>query len=380
MLRNGCEELPNDINLHVFSFLNTKDVVAATSVDTVNRSLYASNELWWQRLHIDFAVAAAEGQDPQQYYFHLDKQLHNEKRVIAFMLWLEEVVINRKHRRGLPNDVEWLEINFIRRILIMLPVDKFLQHADEMVEKYVKKGFSGLLDYTLEIENSYAEFHQLVNKLNLEEGGDLLDKIVIGVRRAIECNAPLLLRQLLCALPVGMFVNRISDHHARYFKDAVHNASIEVVRLLLEFGMDPNLLNINALWIREQARPLELTMEDFGCLMEVIEGFKVRARQGDLMSGTVEEVSQYFMQRIAICKSVVTMLIAHGADVDLQSIMPLYAGATIRDVALRGIREADHVVLPENEKQMILELLHLIADAPMKKVEEAEPAWKRVRV
>jgi hypothetical protein len=329
---------------------------------------------------MDFDVQADKGQDPQQYYFQLKEQLRNEKRVIAFMLWLEEVVINRKNRRGLPNDAEWVEINFIRRILIMLPIEKFLQHADVMIEKYTKNGFTGLLGYTLEVEKSDAEFRQWAKKLNLEEDGNVIDRIMMAVTRTIECKAWLLLGQLLRALPVGTFANELSEHHARYFKDAVHNASIEAVKLLLEFGLDPNLLKMRALWIQEEARPLELTMEDFGCLIEVIEGYKERARQGDLMSGTVEEVSQYFIKRIAICQSVVTTLIDHGADVDLQSKMPVYAGVTIRDLALRGIRDTDHVVFPENEKKMILELLHLIADAPMKKVEEAEPVWKRMRV
>jgi len=370
------KKLPNDLKLHIFSFLKTKDAVAVTTTNRINRQLFTSNELWWQRLRLDFFAQAAAQQDPKELYISLNQQWRNEKSLAAFMMWVEGEMGYTHLQQGSPFYDEIQDtVEFIRRKFIMLPVTEFMVIAEEMLSKYNNNLLVKDIDtYQDEVELDDEKWLTLLKRLNAVETDNAVREIATGLHRCVTSKCWLHLGVWLRMLPSGMFNHsEFRRHHAAYFKEAVRLASHEGVELLLAHGLDANLQGDGM-----QARPMELVIDDLCRLMSVLENLIEDATlDDDIRFGNEGELREYFYSRIEIYKSIINTLLAHGADVDLLAKMDLFRGESVRSCMQISIDQIAFVVMPEKERNMIIGLLRLIADAP---AVDAEPEVKRLKM
>lgn len=75
--------LPADVKLHIFSFLNTRDVLSVLQVDRMNHNLYLDSRVWAQRLSRDFQIDKHSNAPGENYVNYRRQYPELQKRIIC---------------------------------------------------------------------------------------------------------------------------------------------------------------------------------------------------------------------------------------------------------------------------------------------------------
>ncbi len=318
------DDLPCDVKFHLFSFLNTRDVVSITSVNHANRQLHENSVLWRQRTFIDFGMTIPPEHDANSFYIQLVKTRNQERRVIC----LDDILTSLQN--GEPILGEQPEYNHselktdlevIKRELILGSRLKCITLAENSVRRFAIKP-DKVIDFN-KLYTSYTEdlqkkmlviINQLVNNKCVDTLKDTAQLMMCFARN----NSWVSLREFFCLIPKETRTEIImSDDGYRIYFQALYYGNSDIIETLLNLGMNAN---VKCPLFGYRLNPLNSAIIDLErCTGRMTQLIYEAWASGQFIYAL--DLHQYYLFRINGYKKIIATLLHHGADSDVPDTM-----------------------------------------------------------
>lgn len=231
-------------------------------------------------------------------------------------------------------------------------LQRLFQQAGQEVD--LEKIYKTMTDETADV------LKQMFDAINDD---DTLDKIGVHAYTLAISRSFLSLQHFINDLPEPVVAKLSAYYMDLCAYKAIHYGDAEAFDFLLDKCVDPNLINTHD--FLGCYRPLNLLVHDLGRCAQKTMKLIEDARSGtEARFGTVEELQQFYARRINAHQEMISSLLKHGADPDIQpdATVKIAGRLTPREVAasmLEGLDEHYKELAPQMKT-----VLQLIADAP----------------
>ncbi len=258
------DDLPADVQLHVFSFLSMKDTANVFKTSCALANLSNDNDFWRYKVRQDFHFSSPRDYDAKLYYQEIFVRLGQEQKVfVAFLRALLSIsAYSNKIGHDAGEDERFtvnIDVEKLYESFKYQHVPQFLALANELANKYVNLG--ELCDYEASAKACYeslvaAEPAQIatnmtkamlspvfksIHKVRLPElTPDVIN--VVGLHTLISSGAHMSLRVMLSKLNAELREQLLQQGGASLLCSAVVSGELECVQVLLDFGVDVNAL------------------------------------------------------------------------------------------------------------------------------------------
>ncbi len=257
---NDYDKLPQGVKLYVLSFLGYRDLIAALSVNQLNRNEVSKQSHAFVACHLltDFGIVDATKFQADNLY----QDLMQERKVLVNYLGAQDCLKQAgRKKRGMTQE-EWQSAKSqlesarlkLRDDLGKLPIKEFLKEADSMIKQQVRDGgrcdrrplFDKLyVDFVTSTKTSRSTILKMFEKMEYM-APELVDQEVVAIQWVAtsfsRCKAPRSLEIFYNKLPDDLqrlFLNRYGK---MLYREARASECASIVELLLSWGLPQAVL------------------------------------------------------------------------------------------------------------------------------------------
>lgn len=338
---NSYDQLPPDVKLYMFSFLKPKEMVAATSVNRLNRKLDHEEKLWRQRVQQDFGMLVPSDTNAKAFYIALHEQLNEESRISSLLTILHACwTSNDNPVRNLVDPPEFNseqynnEMIHLMRTLIIGSRKTIIHQAESVILRFLVKP---------DCEINFSYFHRMFANQDYNEILQDENLLINEIYMFSDYNAKLHLHNLIRIAPKEMLSRIICnpEHGSALFFKALRFGNVDMIKTLLEFGLDTNHIQKKH---RSSCyyRPLDSVLFDLQTCTALMAALIIKAENQGVIDETRSsaELYQYYLYRINCFKEILNSLLVYGADPDSLSSDGLVTRVSPRAHALACLNQA----------------------------------------
>lgn len=382
---SNFDNLPADVKLHIFSFLSVYDAAALSEVSRKNRDMFRSIEYWRQRSRLDFARLPGESAARDFYkqcHAEMMNEVNNECGVILTLKWLMDNLTPK-----IDGDIPTLDQaamltdrNHLYAIFDARSREQYFARFNEIRHKYSElREIRNPTDDDIWMLRTVSAPQTSWAEIAAIHQSDHLTVVRNFITVLVNSKAVLTLKIFLQKLPRDIFQHEeLMQCGNGFLQVALDCREAGMMDLLLDYGIDPNLLGQNEK-LNIVDVPLKCALRAGKAFIEKMDRLEVMFEfaRDDVLYEYPEDFHQFYLDGIAAFGKCISALLAHGADPDLRPTPDMSYQVTPREMAAASLEHVqEREDLPADVKQQMSDVLNLIINAPRC---AAEPMLKRLK-